>query len=72
MSSGRYAAWQIKSCFKATNFSANFMKAYDKQIHKKYFRNYKMKSIITTLYYKFPILMDWAVLITSKLSRLKN
>lgn len=72
MSSGRYAAWQIKKCFKANDFSSNFMKAYDQQIRKKYFRNYKMKSIITDLYYKFPILMDWAVLITGKLSRLKN
>jgi geranylgeranyl reductase family protein len=69
MSSGRYAAWQIKKCFKENNFSADFMNAYDKDIRKKYVRNYKMKSIITDLYYKFPFLLDWGIYITGKLYR---
>jgi len=69
MSSGRYAAWQIKKCFKENNFSAKFMKAYDKDIRKKYFRNYKTKSMITDLYYKFPFLLDWGIYISSKFYR---
>ncbi|MES2762701.1 MAG: geranylgeranyl reductase family protein [Bacteroidota bacterium] len=61
MSSGRYAAWQIKKCFKENNFSAEFMKVYDKDIHKKYYRNYSRKTMITNLYYKMPFLMDWGI-----------
>lgn len=72
MSSGRYAAWQIKKCFKENDFSAKFMKAYDKDIRKKYARNYKMKSIITNLYYKFPFLMDWAIAFFSGLHKLQG
>lgn len=72
MSSGRYAAWQIKKCFKENNFSAEFMKGYDQEIYNKYARNYKMKSTITNLYYKFPFLMNWAVFIAGNLNRLRN
>ncbi len=61
MSSGRYAAWQIKKCFKENNFSEEFMKAYDKDIHKKYSKNYFYKTTFTNLYYKFPFLMDWVI-----------
>jgi flavin-dependent dehydrogenase len=61
MSSGRFAARQLKACFAKNNFSAKFMKAYDRQIRKKYARPYFIKTTITGLYYKFPFLMDWAV-----------
>jgi geranylgeranyl reductase family protein len=61
MSSGRYAAWQIKKCFNENNFTAQFMKAYDKNIHKKYYLNYSRKTVITKLYYKMPFLMDWGI-----------
>ncbi len=72
MSSGRYAPQQIKKCFSENNFSAEFMKGYDKQLHKKYSRNYFLKTIVTNLYYKFPFLMDWAVKAFSRASKLKR
>lgn len=61
MSSGRYASWQIKKCFEENDFSAEFMKGYDRQIRKKYFRNYLFKTHLTNLYYKFPLLMDLVI-----------
>lgn len=61
MSSGRFAARQLRASFARNDFSAKFMKAYDRQIHKKYARNYFIKTTITGVYYKFPLLMDWAV-----------
>ncbi len=72
MSSGRFAAWQIKRCFKDNNFSAEFMKGYDKDIRKKYFRNYFLKTAIINLYYKMPFLMDWVIGFFSGLHRLKG
>lgn len=66
MSSGRFAAQFVKTCFKENNFSAAFMKGYDKLIHKKYYSNYFMKTSITSLYYKFPFLMNWAIYILSR------
>jgi flavin-dependent dehydrogenase len=71
MSSGRFAAKQIKECFKQNNFGAEFMKGYDKQIYQKYYRNYKMKSRITDLYYKYPLLMDLAVYVAGGLNKLR-
>lgn len=68
MSSGRFAAKQLKECFAQSNFSAEFMKAYDRQIRKKYQRNYFIKTTITNLYYKFSFLMDWAVWVFSVFS----
>ena len=35
MISGRYAGWQAIKCFEANNFSADFMKQYDKQLYDK-------------------------------------
>ena len=72
MSSGRFAAWQIKSCFKENNFSEAFMKNYDNNIHKKYFWNYWYKSVITKLYYKMPFLMDWVIAFFSFLHKLQG
>ena len=72
MSSGRYAAWQIKKCFKANNFSAEFMKGYDKDIRKKYYQNYFYKTAITNLYYKFPFLMDWVIRFFAGLQHVKK
>jgi geranylgeranyl reductase family protein len=72
MSSGRYAAWQIKRCFKENNFSSEFMKGYDKDIHKKYYRNYSRKTMITNLYYKMPFLMDWGIALCAGLQRMQR
>ena len=65
MSSGRYAAWQIKKCFKQNNFSAEFMKTYNKDIHKKYYKSYSRRTLVTNLYYKMPFMMDWIIALFS-------
>ena len=46
MISGRYAGWQIIKCFKENNFSADFMKQYDRQLYKKLWWNAR-KSYLT-------------------------
>lgn len=72
MSSGRYAAQFIKICFEENNFSAIFMKGYEKLIRKKYYRNYFLKTSITALYYKFPFLMNWAIYLIANWPLKKN
>jgi menaquinone-9 beta-reductase len=58
MSSGRFAAWQIKKCFRKNDFSASIMKSYDKEIRKKYFKDYYFKSALIKLLNRFPGLID--------------
>ncbi|MES2512492.1 MAG: geranylgeranyl reductase family protein [Bacteroidota bacterium] len=72
MSSGRYAAWQIKKCFKDSNFSAEFMKSYDQEIRRKYYRNYFYKTTVTNLYYKMPFLMDWGIAFFAGIQRFRK
>ncbi|TXH26442.1 MAG: geranylgeranyl reductase family protein [Cyclobacteriaceae bacterium] len=36
MASGRFAGWMAVDCFKKNNFSAEFMKSYDRQVYKKF------------------------------------
>lgn len=72
MSSGRYAGKHIKECFAKNNFSASFMKSYDKQINAKYYRNYFIKSTVANLYYKFPFLMDCAIYFFAKINWLRG
>ncbi len=72
MSSGRFAAQFVKKCFTKNNFSSEFMKGYDKQIHKKYFKNYFIKTTITSVYYKFPFLMNWVIYLFSKFNRVQK
>ncbi|MES2680914.1 MAG: geranylgeranyl reductase family protein [Bacteroidota bacterium] len=72
MSSGRFAAKHIKTCFQKKDFSAAFMKSYDKQIHKKYYWNYFYKTAFANLYYRFPFLMDWAIALFFRISRLRG
>lgn len=67
MSSGRFAARQIKDCFNKNDFSAAMMKGYDRSIHKKYYWNYFYKTAFGNLYYRFPFLMDWAIALFSKI-----
>lgn len=68
MSSGRYAAMQIIECFKKNDFSAAFMKAYDRQIRNKYYRNYLVKSTFADMYYKYPFIANWFVYWMGKLN----
>jgi geranylgeranyl reductase family protein len=52
MISGRYAAWQAIKCFEANNFSAAFMKQYDKQLYKKLWREARMSYRIQNIVFK--------------------
>lgn len=51
MVSGRYAGWQAKKCFDENNFSAAFMKQYDRQVYAKFWKrhrkNYAIQRIIS-------------------------
>jgi len=48
--SGRYAGWQAKKCFEENNFSADFMKQYDKNVYDKMWRlhqaRYKFRKLV--------------------------
>lgn len=52
MISGRYAGWQAKRCFKSNDFSAGFMKQYDKELYAKLWqgqrRRYWLRKTILT------------------------
>ena len=42
MISGRFAGWQAIKCFEENNFSADFMKQYDKKLYKKLWRDARL------------------------------
>lgn len=50
MISGRYAGWQAIKCFEQNNFSAAFMKQYDKQLYDKLWSNFR-KSYLLQRYF---------------------
>lgn len=41
MASGRFAGWMAVDCFKNNNFSAEFMKSYDRQVYKKFWASHR-------------------------------
>ncbi len=69
MSSGRFAAKQLKKCFAENKFSAEFMKGYEKQLHAKYFRSYFFRSLLAEAFTKFPILLECFVFATIQWNR---
>jgi flavin-dependent dehydrogenase len=72
MSSGRFAAKQLKKCFAENKFSAEFMKGYEKQLHAKYFRRYFFRSFIAEAFAKYPIILECFVLATIQWNRFIN
>jgi flavin-dependent dehydrogenase len=44
--SGRYAAWQAIRCFEKNDFSAGFMKGYDKELYAKLWRHNRRRFLI--------------------------
>lgn len=46
MISGRYAAWQAIRCFEQNNFSAMFMRQYDREVYKKLWSNARKSYMI--------------------------
>ncbi|MBC7865311.1 MAG: geranylgeranyl reductase family protein, partial [Bacteroidia bacterium] len=55
MISGRYAGWQIKKCFMENNFSAPFMKQYDKAVYDKLWSSHRK----SRLFRKLILNRDW-------------
>lgn len=41
MASGRFAGWMAVDCYKKNNFSAEFMKSYDRQVYKKFWASHR-------------------------------
>ncbi len=44
--SGRYAGWQAAKCFKENNFSASFMKQYDKMVYDKLWKPHQKRYLV--------------------------
>jgi geranylgeranyl reductase family protein len=59
--SGRYAGWQAKKCFEQNNFSASFMKQYDKTIYDKVWKEHRRSFIIRKLVINKPRLFNFLV-----------
>lgn len=54
MVSGRYAGWQAIKCFEQQNFSASFMKAYDKTVYDKLWKGNRNRYLLQKLIDHFP------------------
>ena len=58
MVSGRYAGWQAKKCFEQNNFSASFMKQYDKTVYDKLWKEHRRSYIVRELIINNPRLFN--------------
>jgi geranylgeranyl reductase family protein len=58
MVSGRYAGWQAKKCFEQNNFSASFMKQYNKTVYDKLWREHQRNYFIRKLIVNNPRLFN--------------
>jgi menaquinone-9 beta-reductase len=58
--SGRVAADHIKRCFDENNFSASFNKAYDKEIYKRMWNEFKISRTLQWLT-NFPLLFNFVI-----------
>jgi len=59
--SGRYAGWQAKKCFEQNNFSASFMKQYDKTVYDKLWKEHRRSFIIRELIINNPRLFNFCI-----------
>jgi menaquinone-9 beta-reductase len=64
MVSGRYAGWKAVECFRNNNFSADFMRSYDKQVYKKFWvahrKSYFMQKYLVPRFKLFNWVFDLA------------
>lgn len=72
MISGRYAAWQAKRCFEANDFSAEFMKGYDKQLYDKLWKQHRRRYFIRRWLLSNDWLLNGLVNLISKSKFLKK
>jgi geranylgeranyl reductase family protein len=61
MVSGRYAGWQAKKCFEQNNFSASFMKQYDKTVYDKLWKEHRRSYYIREFLINSPRLFNFSV-----------
>ncbi len=72
MVSGRYAGWQAKKCFEQNNFSATFMKHYDKTVYNKLWKEHRRSYLIRELLINKPKLFNLSVNLISNNKFLYN
>lgn len=64
MASGRFAGWKAIACFQKDNFTADFMKSYDKQVYDKFWtshrKSYLLQKYIVPRFGLFNKVFDWA------------
>ncbi|HXD92166.1 MAG TPA: geranylgeranyl reductase family protein [Bacteroidia bacterium] len=70
--SGRYAGWQAKKCFEQNNFSASFMKEYDKTVYDKLWKEHRRNYFIRELIINKPRLFNALTSILNKSKFLYN
>ena len=70
--SGRYAGWQAKKCFEENNFSATFMKQYDKTVYDKLWKEHRRNYYIRELIINKPKLFNAVINILNKNKFLYN
>ena len=66
MVSGRYAGWQAIECFKQNNFSAAFIKDYDKKVYDKFWKKHRNSSLIQKMIHYCPWSLNLAANVASK------
>ena len=59
--SGRYAGWQAIKCFEKNNFSASFMRQYDKIVYDKLWKEHRRSFIVRELIINKPRLFNFSV-----------
>jgi geranylgeranyl reductase family protein len=70
--SGRYAGWQAKKCFEQNNFSASFMKQYNKIVYDKLWKEHKRNYFIRELIINKPKLFNALTSLLNKSKFLHN
>jgi geranylgeranyl reductase family protein len=70
--SGRYAGWQAKKCFEQNNFSASFMKQYDKTVYDKLWTEHRRNYFIRELIINKPKLFNALTSLLNKSKFLHN
>ena len=70
--SGRYAGWQAKKCFEQNNFSASFMKQYNKTVYDKLWKEHRRNYFIRELIINKPRLFNALTSILNKSKFLYN
>lgn len=72
MVSGRFAGWQAVKCFDAGNFSAEFMKSYDRNVYKKLWKENRNRRFIRDFIVRNSGILESVIQLGSKNRFLRN